>query len=65
MLSYCLFCKKLTDNTNTKKVMIKDGRLRIKSLCTLCGNKKVKYISKWSSSLDNLVIDDKHEQRKQ
>ena len=65
MLSYYLFCKKLTDNTNTRKVMIKDGRLRIKSLCTLCGNKKVKYISKWSSSLDNLVIDYKHEQRKQ
>ena len=64
MLIYCLVCKKLTDNANTKKSIIKDGRLKIKSLCTLCGNKKVMYISKLSSYLDNLVINYKHEQRK-
>ena len=40
--------------------MIKDGRLKIKSLFTICGNKKVKYISKWLSLLDNLVINYKH-----
>ena len=45
--------------------MIKDGGLRIKSLCTICGNKEVKYVSKWYSSLDNLVINYKHEQREQ
>ena len=64
MLTYCLVCKKLTDNANTKKFIIKDGRLKIKSLCTVCGNKKVKYTSKWSSFLDNLVINYKHEQKK-
>ena len=64
MLSYCLVCKKLTDNGNTKKFIIKGGRLKRKSLCTLYSNKKVKYISKWSSSLVNLVINYKHEQRK-
>ena len=47
-----------------KKFIIKDGRLKIKSLCTVCGNKKVKYTSKWSSFLDNLVINYKHEQKK-
>ena len=63
MLSYCLVCKKVTDNAFTKQFMIKDGRLKIKSLCTVCGNKKVKYVDKWSgnflqnsSSLDSLVI---------
>ena len=64
MLSYYLVCKKVTDNGNTKKIIIKDGRLKRKSLRTLCGNKKVKYISKWSSSLVSLVINYKHEQRK-
>ena len=64
MQVYCLVCKKVTDNADTKKFMIKDGRLKIKSLCTICGNKNDKYISKWSSSLDNLVINYKHEQRK-
>ena len=63
MFTYCLVC--LLYNANTKKSITKDGRLKPKSLCTLCGNKKVKYISKWSSSLDNLVINYKHEQRKQ
>ena len=64
--------KKITDNAKIKTFMIKDGRLKIKSLCTICGNKKIKYISKWSgnfllnsSSLDHLVINYKHEQRAQ
>ena len=65
MQSYCLVCKKLTDNANTKKYMIKDGRLKIISLCTICGKKKVKYVSKWSKTLDSLVINYKHEQREQ
>ena len=64
MQVYCLICKKVTDNADTKKFMLKDGRLKLKSLCTICGNKKVKYISKWSSSLDNLMINYKHEQKK-
>ena len=65
MQTYFLVRKKLTDNADTKKFMIKDGRLKIKSLCTVCGNKKGKYVSKWSSSLDNLVINYKHERREQ
>ena len=63
MQTYCLVCKKRTDNADTKKFMIKNGRLKIKSLWTICGNKKAKYISKWSSSLDNLMINCKHEQK--
>ena len=63
MQAYCLVCKKITDNADTKTFIIKDGRLKIKSLCTVCKNKKVKYISKWSSSLDNLMINYKHEQK--
>ena len=70
MQSCYLVCKKLTGNPNTKKLMIKDGRLKIMLLCSMelhpvCGNKKVKYVSKWSVSLDNLLINYKHEQREQ
>ena len=43
--------------------MTKDGRLKIKSLCTVCGNKKVRYVNKWSSSLDSLMINYKHKQK--
>ena len=64
MLSYCLVCKKIADTVCAKKIIIKDGGLKIKSLCTVCGNKKVRYVSKWSRFLDSLVINYKHEQRK-
>ena len=43
MQTYCLACKKITDNADTKKFIINNGRLKIKSLCTVCGNKKAKY----------------------
>ena len=38
--TYCLICKKLTDNNNFKTVK-NNGRLMIKSNCSVCGNKKV------------------------
>ena len=39
MNTYCLVCKKLTDNTNLKYVKNK-GRLMMKSTCLVCRNKK-------------------------
>ena len=39
MKTYCLVCKKLTDNINLKTVKYK-GRLMIKSIFPVCGNKK-------------------------
>ena len=36
--------QKTTDNANSEIVKIK-GRLLMKSLCTICGNKKSKFIS--------------------
>ena len=43
MKTYCLVCKKLTNNTNLKTVKNK-GRLMMKSFCPLCGNKKSRFI---------------------
>ena len=39
MKTYCLVCKKLTDNNNSQTVKSK-GRLMVKSICPVCGNKK-------------------------
>ena len=39
MKTYCIVCKKRTDNSNSKTVKIK-GRLMMKSICPVCGNKK-------------------------
>ena len=42
MKTYCLVCKKYTNNTSSK--IVKDGkRLMLKSNCSMCGNKK-KYV---------------------
>ena len=37
--TYCLVCKKLTDNTNSKTVKNR-GRLMVTSIFPVCGNKK-------------------------
>ena len=38
MKNYCLVCKKLTDNNNPRTVKNK-GRLMMKSVCSICGEK--------------------------
>ena len=53
--TYCLVCKKLIDNNNPRTVKNK-GRLMIKSTCSICGNKKNRFVSKGSSLLDSLGL---------
>ena len=50
--TYCLVCKKLTDNINLHTLKDKK-RLRMKSICSVCGNKKNIFISKGSDLLDS------------
>ena len=51
--TYCLVCKKLTDNNNSQTVKNK-GRMMIKSICSVCGNKKNRFISQGSGLFDSL-----------
>ena len=44
MNSYCLPCKKNTENTNQKMVETKNNRLIILSKCAICNNKKSRFI---------------------
>ena len=39
MQTYCLVCKKFTENANSRIVKTK-SRLMSKSICSICGNKK-------------------------
>ena len=55
MKTYCLVCKKLTDNTNSKTVKNKE-RLMMKSTCSVCGNEKNRFISQGSGLLDSLGL---------
>ena len=44
--TYCVTCKKDTENKNAKVFTTKNGRLQMKSICSMCGNRKTRFISK-------------------
>ena len=50
MQSYCVSCKRNTGNKDAKVFKTKNGRLMLKSLCTICGNKKSRFVSKKEGS---------------
>ena len=39
MKTYCLVCRKNTDNTYSKMIKTKTGRLQLKPQCSICANK--------------------------
>ena len=58
MNSYCLSCKKGTKNINPKIVRTKNNKLMMLSKCSVCNNKKSKFIKEQEASglLSNLGI---------
>ena len=54
MKTYCLVCKKLTDNSNLKNVKNK-GRLMMKSIYLVCGNKKSRFILQGLNTPQNRI----------
>ena len=46
MESYCLRCKKHTENINPQVSSTSNGKIKILSKCTICNSKKSKFISK-------------------
>ena len=43
MKTYCLVCKKNTNNINSKVIKNKNNRLMLLSQCLVCKNKKTKF----------------------
>ena len=58
MKSYCLKCRKDTENINSKVSKTKNGRTIILSKCAICGSKKSRFIRKQEASgiLSNLGL---------
>ena len=58
MNSCCLSCKKDTENINPKIVRTKNNRLMMLSKCTICNNKKSRFIKEQEARglLSNLGI---------
>ena len=44
MESYCLKCRKNTENINPEVLSTSNGRVMILSKCAICGSKKSRYI---------------------
>ena len=58
MKSYCLKCRKDTENTNSKVSKTSNNRTIILSKCAICGSKKSKFIKNQEAKrlLSNLGI---------
>ena len=48
--TYCVSCKRDTGNKNAKVFKTRNERLMLKSTCSMCGNKKTRFISKKEGS---------------
>ena len=44
MLTYCLKCRKKTENIDAKIMKTKNGRFMLSSKCAVCGSKKSKFM---------------------
>ena len=58
MKTYCLKCKANTDNIDPKMFRIKSNRLLMQSICSVCKNKKSRFIKEQDAKglLSNLGI---------
>ena len=56
--TYCLSCRKYTNNTDPRIVKSKNERSMIQSNCTICGSKKSRFITEQQAKglLSNLGI---------
>ena len=58
MLTYCIKCRKKTENLNSKIFKTKHGRLIMQSKCPVCGIKKSRFVKEQEvrGLLSSLVI---------
>ena len=58
MKTYCLKCKTDTDNIDPKMFKTKNNRLIIQSICSVCKNKKSRFVKEQDAKglLSNLGI---------
>ena len=57
-VTYCLKCKRNTENEDAKMIKTKKGRLSLLSKCTVCGSKKSRFMKEQEAKglLSNLEI---------
>ena len=55
-ITYCLSCKKDTKNIDPRIVKTKNNKRVMSSKCSICNNKKSRFISQGSGLLDSLGL---------
>ena len=55
-ITYCLSCKKDTKNIDPRIVKTKNNKRVMSSKCSVCNNKKSRFISQGSGLLDSLGL---------
>ena len=58
MHTYCLVCKKSTENKDAKMVKTKNNRIMLVSKCSVCSNKKSRFVKEQDAEglLSNLGL---------
>ena len=49
MKNYCLVCRRNTENKDAKIIKTKNGRLQMRSQCSICGNEKSRFVKEQES----------------
>ena len=55
-ITYCLSCKKVTRNIDSKILKTKNDKQVMSSKCSICNNKKSTFISQGSGLFDSLGL---------
>ena len=55
MKTYCLLCRKNIENKDAKVIKTNNGRLQMRSHCSICGNKNSSFVKK-TRSKRNFII---------
>ena len=56
MKIYCLVCQKNTENKDAKIIKTKNGRLQMRSQCSICENKKSRFEKKRRSKRSFIIF---------
>ena len=58
MKTYCVMCRKDTENIDPKRVRIKNNRLVLQSKCSVCGFRQSRFVKEQEAKglLSNLII---------
>ena len=64
MNTYCLSCKKDTENIDPKVMKTKNNRKMMLSRCSICNNKKSTFTSQGSGIFDSLVYNTNRDRMK-